>query len=82
MMRFNVTKIEFDFGTDTYKDESNAHKDFYYEVSPDEADIIEEDNLGIWDAYDENDLIEQITEESGWCINSIDYQTLKHDATL
>ena len=74
MMRFNVTKIEFDFSTDTY--------DFDYEVSPDEADIIEEDNLGIWDAYDENDLIEQITEESGWCINSIDYQTLKHDATL
>ena len=74
MMRFNVTKIEFDFGTDTY--------DFDYEVSPDEADIIEEDNLGIWDASDEDDLIEQITEESGWCINSIDYQTLKHDATL
>ena len=73
-MRFNVTKIEFDFNTDTY--------DFDYEVSPDEADIIEEDNLGIWDACDEDDLIEQITEESGWCINSIDYQTLKHDATL
>ena len=73
-MRFNVTKIEFDFSTDTY--------DFDYEVSPDEADIIEEDNLGIWDAYDENDLIEQITEESGWCISSINYQTLKHDATL
>ena len=73
-MRFNVTKIEFDFSTDTY--------DFDYEVSPDEADIIEEDNLGIWDACDEDDLIEQITEESGWCINSIDYQTLKHDATL
>ena len=73
-MRFNVTKIEFDFSTDTY--------DFDYEVSPDEADIIEEDNLGIWDASDEDDLIEQITEESGWCINSIDYQTLKHDATL
>ena len=73
-MRFNVTKIEFDFSIDTY--------DFDYEVSPDEADIIEEDNLGIWDACDEDDLIEQITEESGWCINSIDYQTLKHDATL
>ena len=73
MMRFNVTKIEFDFNTDM---------DEVYGVSPDEADIIEEDNLGIWDAYDENDLIEQITEESGWCINSIDYQTLKHDATL
>ena len=74
MMRFNVTKIEFDFSTDTY--------DFDYEVSPDEADIIEEDNLGVWDALDYDDLVEQITEESGWCINSIDYQTLKHDATL
>ena len=81
-MRFNVTKIEFDFGRDTRLNWESNENDFDYVVSPDEADIIEEDNLGIWDACDENDLIEQITEESGWCINSIDYQTLKHDATL
>ena len=81
-MRFNVTKIEFDFGRDTRLNWESNENDFDYVVSPDEADIIEEDNLGIWDACDENDLIEQITEESGWCINSIDYQTLKHDSTL
>ena len=80
-MRFNVTKIEFDFGRDTRLNWESNENDFDYVVSPDEADIIEEDNLGIWDACDENDLIEQITEESGWCINSIDYQTLKYDAT-
>ena len=80
-MRFNVTKIEFDFGRDTRLNWESNENDFDYVVSPDEADIIEEDNLGIWDACDENDLIEQITEESGWCIHSIDYQTLKYDAT-
>ena len=72
-MRFNVTKIEFDF---------NTHMDEVYGVSPDEADIIEEDNLGIWDALDEDDLIEIITDGTGWCIKSIDYQIFKHDVTL
>jgi len=27
-----------------------------------------------WEADDEDDLIEEITCASGWCINSIDYQ--------
>lgn len=28
----------------------------------------------IWEADDEDDLIEEITSATGWCINSIDYE--------
>tara|TARA_B100000925_G_C21905029_1_gene428877 strand:+ start:620 stop:802 length:183 start_codon:yes stop_codon:yes gene_type:complete len=33
-----------------------------------------DDNLGVWEADDEDDLIEEITCASGWCIKSIDYE--------
>ena len=29
--------------------------------------------LGVWEADDEDDLIEEVTANSGWCIKSIDY---------
>ena len=36
--------------------------------------------LGVWEADDEDDLIEEITAASGWCIKSIDYDIqLKED---
>ena len=69
-MKFNVIDVEFDF------------TDSMGEITPEHRACINYDTVGVWDACDEDDLIEQITEESGWCINSIDYQTLKHDATL
>lgn len=58
-MQFQVTDIEFDF------DDENLIKE-------DMIDIIE-NNLGLWEADDEDDLIEEITCASGWCIKSIDY---------
>ena len=30
--------------------------------------------LGVWEADDEDDLIEEVTTASGWCIKSIDYE--------
>ena len=32
-----------------------------------------EENLGVWEADSEEDLIEEITAAAGWCIKSIDY---------
>ena len=29
--------------------------------------------LGVWEADDEDDLIEEVTTACGWCIKSIDY---------
>ena len=63
-MKFLVTDIEFDFNTDMPD---------YYGVSSDEQQLIVRDNLGVWEADDEDDLIEEITCNSGWCIKSIDY---------
>jgi hypothetical protein len=59
---YQVTQIEFDFEDDEG-------------VLPDEFQKpIIDDILGqIWEANDEDDLIEEITCASGWCINSIDY---------
>ena len=64
-MKFLVTDIEFDFNTDMPD---------YYGVSSDEQQLIVRDNLGVWEADDEDDLIEEITTASGWCIKSIDYE--------
>ena len=64
-MKFLVTDIEFDFNTDMPD---------YYSVSFDDQQLIVNDNLGVWEADDEDDLIEEITSTSGWCIKSIDYE--------
>jgi len=65
-MQFYVTNIEFDF------DDSEFDDDF--KLSKTETDAIIRDNLGVWEADNEDDLIEEITEASGWCIKSIDYE--------
>ena len=64
-MKFNVTQIEYDFN-DSLSEE--------YGVSEDEQQEIIEDTLGVWEADDEDDLIEEITSTSGWCIQNIDYE--------
>ena len=44
------------------------------DLTDNERTDLVDDNLGYWDADDEDDLIEEITSASGWCINSIDYE--------
>ena len=61
-MQFQVTKIEFDFAGDNLFTEN------------DRLDLIEETIGSIWEVDDEDDLIEEITSASGWCINFIDYR--------
>ena len=72
-MRFDVTEIEFDFD-DAYSEE--------YTLTFDDEIALRDRALGIWDTLDEDDLIEQITELSGWCIKSIDYEIIKDSSTL
>ncbi len=64
-MKFYVQDIEFDFNDDL---------DDIYSVSSQDQQLIINDNLGVWDADDEDDLIEEITANAGWCIKSIDYE--------
>jgi len=63
-MKFNVTEVEFDFNDD-YAEESKLTFDEEIEI----RDLA----LGVWEADDEDDLIEEITASTGWCIKSIDY---------
>ena len=63
-MKYNVTEVEFDFDDD-YAEESKLTFDEEIEI----GDLA----LGVWDADDEDDLIEEVTTACGWCIKSIDY---------
>ena len=69
-MKFNVIDIEFDFS------------DSMGTIPEYEARAITSLGKGIWDASDEDDLIEQITELSGWCIKSIDYKSIEDSSML
>ena len=66
-MKFNVTEVEFDF--DDWYDRNWDSK-----LTFDEEIEIRDLTLGVWEADDEDDLIEEITTASGWCIKSIDYE--------
>jgi len=61
-MLFQVTEIEFDYDEE---DEMDAY---------DKARLASETIGQIWEADDEDDLIEEITCATGWCITSIDYR--------
>ena len=64
-MKFDVTEVEFDFDDD-YAEESKLTFDEEIEI----RDLA----LGVWDADDEDDLIEEVTTACGWCIKNIDYE--------
>ena len=55
-MKFLVTEVKFDF------DEGDIDDPITFE---EQVQIIH-DNLGEWEADDEDDLIEEITTASGW----------------
>jgi len=61
-MQFRVTKINFDFEDDNF------------ELSPNEQqEVIEETLATTWEASDADDLVEEITNATGWCVNSFYY---------
>jgi len=61
-MNYQITYIEFDFDGE---DEMDAY----------DKDLITSEVIGtFWEAVDDEDLIEEITTATGWCIKSIDYR--------
>jgi hypothetical protein len=61
-MQFQILYIEFDTDDD---DEMTAY----------DKDLLNAEYIGqIWEADDEDDLVEEITCASGWYIKSIDYR--------
>ena len=61
-MKYNVTEILFDF-----------EGDFDDPLTLEEQMQITFDSLGVWEADDEDDLVDEISSVTGWCIKSIDY---------
>ncbi len=61
-MNYRVTQINIDFEDDNF------------ELSPTEQQSIIEDVMSTtWEASDGDDLVEEITSATGFCVNSIDY---------
>ena len=70
-MNFNVKDVEFDFDDDY----ANGFK-----LTFEEEITLRDLALGVWEADDEDDLLEEITASTGWLIESIDYDIqLKED---
>ena len=67
-MKYNVTDIEFDLDDDYDMTEEDKVK-FNHQLELELHDLAR----GVWEADDEDDLIEEITSAAGWCIKSIDY---------
>jgi len=65
MMTFQVTDIEFDTS------------DSVYESTIEDVQGLYDDYIGtFWEAEDGDDLVEEITTASGYCIKSIDYRLI------
>ena len=61
-MHYRITEINIDFEDDNF------------ELSPTEQqDVIDDVMSTTWEASDADDLVEEITAATGFCVNSIDY---------
>ena len=65
-MKFNVTDVEFDF------DDMYSNDDFTC-LSFDEEIELRDLALGVWEADDEDDMIDEITTATGYLIKNIYY---------
>lgn len=59
-MQYRITEIEFDFEDS-------------FEVENYDQDVIDEVLATTWSADDADDLVEEITSATGWCVKSLDY---------
>ena len=59
MPHFIVEEIDFDFDEEF--------------ISKDERIEITQDTIGVWHVDDESELVDKISDVTGWCIKSIDY---------
>ena len=61
-MQYRITEIDIDFEDDNYELSSSEQKE-----------IIDDVMSTTWEASDSEDLVEEITSATGFCVNSIDY---------
>jgi len=63
MNYYKVTEIEFDFD---YEDLTQEEKD----------EIVNDTKSCLWDSPKEEDLVDVITNNTGWCIKSLRYDVV------
>ena len=68
-MKYRITEIEFDF-TDDIGD-GDTMDDFLTDGY--KQDVVDETMSTTWEADDADDLVEEITTATGWCVKSVDY---------
>ena len=69
LMQFQITKIFFDLSPEDPDWENNDINEYQKDL--------QEDYIGtIWEADDEDDLVEEITCASNWLIDEIDYRII------
>ena len=73
-MQFLVTDIEFDFDDDEANTVCNSDLDTFFIASNSVRREVVEENLGVWEADNEEDLIEEITCSTGWLVKNIHYE--------
>ena len=66
-MLIKVTDIEFDFDSD----------DSGIGIKPQEmAAIVDSVRRKVWNVYEEEELVEAITDETGWLVKNISYENI------
>jgi hypothetical protein len=67
-MKFQVTAVEFDF--------EDATTGFEQEAFEEEQEVVQQTIGQIWEAEDEDDLVDEVTWATGWCVKSLEYVVL------
>ena len=73
-MKYNVTDIEFDF--------DDGNDDESYPLTFDEEIAIRDSALGVWEADNEDDMIDEITTATGYLIKNIYFDIQLEDYSL
>ena len=74
-MKFQITEIEFDL-TENFNDRDQLFGE-YIDTEMLQGQLQKAYTKTSWDADDHDDLLEQISDASGRCINSIEYEEVK-----
>jgi hypothetical protein len=73
-MQFQVTQIDFDWGDDDW---GIVHPDDIEEGEKYKNKIINSVLNQVYTLDEEDELVDLISDETGWCIKSLQYQQIK-----
>ena len=71
-MKLLVTQIEFDVAQENCEEFGSITGAIEYEKQ--QQLELQNSAIGIWEVDNEDELVDKISDNSGWCIKSIDYQ--------